>query len=127
MRTRALLIYDGDCGFCTRAVALLRRRIRPDCDAEPWQFTDLRAAGVTEERARHEVLWVAPDGMVLGGARAVAELLRGAGGAWSALGTVLRLPPVRPLAHRVYRLVADNRHRLPGGTPACALPGATKS
>ena len=32
------------------------------------------------------------------------------------------LPFVRELAAAVYRLIAENRHRMPGGSPACALP-----
>jgi predicted DCC family thiol-disulfide oxidoreductase YuxK len=35
---------------------------------------------------------------------------------------VLRTPPVRWLAAGVYRLIANNRQRMPGGTAACALP-----
>ena len=31
---------------------------------------------------------------------------------------------VNTLAGIVYRWVARNRHRLPGGTPACSLPPA---
>lgn len=57
-----------------------------------------------------------------GGAQAVARLLMRSGGAWAYLGALLTLAPVRPLAALGYRWVARNRHRLPGGTPACALP-----
>jgi len=31
------------------------------------------------------------------------------------------LAALRPLAGVVYRIIARNRHRLPGGTPACRL------
>ncbi|MDT0269979.1 DUF393 domain-containing protein [Streptomyces sp. DSM 44915] len=122
MNARPVLVYDGDCGFCTTSVRFAERWIRPDCTTVAWQFADLAALGVTAERARHEVLWVTPSGRVHGGARAVAKLLSRAGRWWAPLGAVLALPPVSWLAHGCYRLVARHRHRLPGGTPACALP-----
>ncbi|WP_077063753.1 thiol-disulfide oxidoreductase DCC family protein [Streptomyces sp. MP131-18] len=122
MNTSPVLVYDGDCGFCTSSMQFARRRIRPRCEATPWQFADLAALGVTRERAEHEVLWVTPTGAVYGGAHAVAKLLMSAGGAWAVLGALLRLPPQRWAAHGVYRLVAANRRRMPGGTPACAVP-----
>ncbi|MFF9119219.1 thiol-disulfide oxidoreductase DCC family protein [Streptomyces massasporeus] len=126
MRTRPVLIFDGDCGFCTTSVGIARRLVRPRCDVVAWQHADLVSLGVTEEQARHEALWVTPTGRVYGGAQAVAKVLLSAGGVWSVAGAVLTLPPVRWVAHGVYRLVADNRGRLPGGTAACAVPG-TKS
>ncbi|MCF3960658.1 thiol-disulfide oxidoreductase DCC family protein [Streptomyces fuscigenes] len=122
MRNRSVLVYDGDCAFCTTCVEFAERRLRPDCDMTPWQFADLDALGTTAERAQYEVLWVTPAGTVLGGAQAVAKLLMRCGGAWPVVGALLTLPPVRWIAHGAYRLVAANRARLPGGTPACAVP-----
>ncbi|MGW0122137.1 thiol-disulfide oxidoreductase DCC family protein [Streptomyces sp. NPDC003327] len=122
MRSRPVLVYDGDCGFCTTSANFAERRVRPRCDIVPWQFADLDALGVTAERAQYEVLWVTPDGTVRGGAEAVAKALLSAGGAWAPLGATLLLPGVRWAAARVYRVVAAHRHRLPGGTPACAVP-----
>ncbi|MFR9731086.1 thiol-disulfide oxidoreductase DCC family protein [Saccharopolyspora sp. MS10] len=116
-----VLIYDGDCGFCTRSVRIaarlpLRARIAP------WQEADLAALRTTEQRARHEVLWVDERGAVSGGAAAVAALLRHCGFPWSVPGFLLSLPVLRAVAALVYRAIAANRHRLPGATPACALP-----
>ncbi|MEW2256843.1 DUF393 domain-containing protein [Streptomyces sp. NPDC047869] len=122
MRSRPVLVYDGDCGFCTASVTLARRWIGPRCDITARQWADLEALGVTQERAEYEALWVTPDGTVYGGARAVAKLLSSARGGWPVVGAVLQLAPARRLAHGVYRAIAHNRHRLPGSTPACSLP-----
>ena len=116
------LVFDGDCAFCTRSADVARRLLPADVQVVPWQFLDLTAAGVTAERARSEVLWIGRDGAVLGGAPAVAAGLRAAGLPWSPAGVVLSVPPLRWIAPLVYRLVAANRHRLPGGTAACRLP-----
>ncbi|WP_258718658.1 thiol-disulfide oxidoreductase DCC family protein [Saccharopolyspora gloriosae] len=116
-----VLVYDGDCGFCTRSVRLAERLpLRARIVA--WQDADLGALRITEQRARHEVLWVSERGRVLGGADAVAALLKDCGLPWSIPGTLLSLPVLRSLAAFAYRRVAENRHRLPGATPACALP-----
>lgn len=122
MRTRPVLLYDGDCAFCTSSVHAAERLLRPGGEITPWQFADLDGLGVTRARAEHEVLWVTPVGTVYGGVQAVAKLLLHTGGAWAVPGALLTLPPLRWVAHGVYRLVADNRDRMPGGTPACALP-----
>ena len=119
---RPALVYDGDCGFCTRSAALARRVLPADCAVVPWQGADLAAVGTTAERARREALWVSRTGEVVGGARAVAAALREAGSGWALLGRLLQLPPIGLLADAVYRVVAANRMRLPGGTAACALP-----
>ncbi|MFF4243345.1 thiol-disulfide oxidoreductase DCC family protein [Streptomyces sp. NPDC001822] len=126
MRTRPVLVYDGDCAFCTSSVHFAERRLRPRCEITPWQFADLESLGVTQERAEYELLWCTPTGSVYGGAQAVAKLLLSAGAVWSVLGALLTLPPVRWLAHGVYRLVADHRDSMPGGTPACAVPAAQR-
>jgi predicted DCC family thiol-disulfide oxidoreductase YuxK len=119
------LVFDGDCGFCTTSAGWVADRLRreghPEAHLVPWQRTDLAGLGIAETRARHEVLWVTPD-TVHGGAEAFAAWLRYRGGPYGALGTAMSWPGVRTLAAAVYRLVADNRQRLPGGTPACALP-----
>lgn len=116
---RALLIFESDCGFCNRCIRFASRRLPSRARYQPWQRTDLAALGITRDRARHEVLWVAPDGKVFGGAQAIAKLLLDCGGPWALLGFLLRIPPFRWLAFGVYRGVARNRWRLPGGGPQC--------
>ncbi|MFJ4837713.1 thiol-disulfide oxidoreductase DCC family protein [Streptomyces sp. NPDC088746] len=117
-----LLVYDGDCAFCTTSAAYLMRRLRPKCAAAPWQFTDLDALGITRRRAQHELLYISSKGTVYGGAQAVARLLLSAGGIWAWPGGLLTLPPVRWVAHGIYRIIATHRDRLPGGSPVCAMP-----
>ncbi|MEQ7126903.1 DUF393 domain-containing protein [Actinopolymorpha sp. B11F2] len=115
-------LFDGDCGFCTRSAQLIKRWIPTCADVVPWQRVDLAALGVTRTQAEHEVVWIGPDGRIDGGAQAIAGLLLDAGGMWLVPGAVIRIPPFRWLAQLVYRVIAVNRYRLPGGTPACALP-----
>jgi predicted DCC family thiol-disulfide oxidoreductase YuxK len=120
------IIYDGDCAFCTSSAHWLAGRLHrpkgPNARLVPWQFTDLAALGTTAERTRREALWISPDGTIDGGAAAFAEWLKFRGGAYGIVGRVLDLPVIRALAAAVYGVIAKNRHRMPGGSPACALP-----
>ena len=52
----------------------------------------------------------------------VSALLVGAGRGWRVIGVLMRVPGLHWLSGVVYRCVARNRYRLPGGTAACALP-----
>jgi predicted DCC family thiol-disulfide oxidoreductase YuxK len=117
---RALLIYEGDCGFCNRCARFIARRLPSDAELKPWQRVDLDSYRIPRSRARYEILWVAPDGRVDGGAQAIAKLLMDCGGPWAVLGMLIRVPPLRWVAHGVYRLIANNRDRMPGGGPTCA-------
>ena len=115
------LVYDGDCAFCTSAVrAMSKVRLTADVSV-PWQRADLSALGVTEAQCREAVQLVEP-GRVSAGHRAFGRLLLQAALPWRPFGLLLLVPPFSWLAAGLYRLIADNRSRLPGGTPACALP-----
>ncbi|MDT7570151.1 MAG: hypothetical protein QOE05_325 [Actinomycetota bacterium] len=118
----ATLVFDGDCGFCTRCVALVPGSARRTTTVVPYQRADLAALGLTAGECAEAVQWVGDDGSRAPGHAAIGRLLQSAGGIWRALGTALLVPPISWLAALVYRLVAANRMRLPGGTPACAIP-----
>lgn len=118
-----LLVFEGDCGFCTTSARFGQRWLGLD-HVEPWQFLDLESLGLTAEQCTTAVQWVAEDGEVVAAEFAVIASLRHAGGVWKVLGGLVNLPGIRQLAGVVYRLVAKYRHQLPGGTPACKLPGA---
>ena len=120
-RGRGTLVFDGDCGFCTTAAGWARR-IAPGVETVAWQLADLDSLGVSAAAAAEQVQFVEPGGRVSGGARAVARLLVLRGGPLGLLGRLILLPGVRAVAAGAYRLVAANRYRLPGGTPACRIP-----
>jgi predicted DCC family thiol-disulfide oxidoreductase YuxK len=124
--SRSVLLYDGDCAFCTSSAQLIERWVHPHAALVPWQFTDLPSLGTIRSRVEREVVWIGRDDRVDGGAQAVASLLLETGRGWAVVGMLLRLPPIRWLAWLVYVVVSRNRHRLPGGTPACVLPPAQR-
>lgn len=117
---RPVFVFDGDCAFCTSAAHLLER-IGPEAEIVAWQFADLDELGITAAQASEAVRWIDADGTVRSGHEAIAAALGTAGRPWRIVGRVILLPVVSPLAAATYRLIARNRHRLPGGTPACAI------
>jgi predicted DCC family thiol-disulfide oxidoreductase YuxK len=125
-----MLVYDGDCGFCQRCVEFGREHLPVMPRVSRWQDLDLAEQGLTLDQVTQSVQLLGPDGLRASGARAVALLLavqplRG----WRALGWFMLVPPVSWAAEAVYRVVARNRHRLPGSTGTCAVgpEGASKA
>ena len=116
-------VFDGDCAFCTACAEFIERHIpTPGARVIAWQFTDLDRLGLTAAECEEAVQWVGTDGGRAAGPDAIAQLLGRSRLGWRALGVLLRLAPVRAAAWPAYRWVARNRHRLPGGTAACAVP-----
>jgi predicted DCC family thiol-disulfide oxidoreductase YuxK len=114
-----VLVFDGDCAFCSSCARLLER-IGPQAEIVAWQLTDLDELGITAEQAAEAVRWIETDGTARSGHEAIAAALGTAGRPWRLAGRAILLPLVSRLAAAAYRLIAGNRHRLPGGTPACA-------
>ena len=118
-----VLAYDGDCGFCQTSVDRIRALASPTLEAVPWQFLPAEATAPHLERLDEEVLLLRGDTVLAGGADALARYVATSPSpAYRLLAAVVRLPGIRFCARAVYRWVSRNRHRLPGGTPACALP-----
>lgn len=119
-----MLIFDGDCGFCTSSAKWAARGWRGDQRAVPWQRLDgdqLADLGLTPEDCRRAAWWVDDRGQLLRGHRAVAKALEAGGGWRRPAGVAIGWPPLSWIAAGVYRLVSKYRHRLPGGTPACRV------
>ena len=120
--SRHVLIFDGDCGFCTSTARFIAARSTTPIEIHAWQLVDVTQFGLTEAETARRVYFIT-KGEAFGGHLALAQVLwlqRGIG--WKALGWLMTVPPTCWLASVGYALVARFRHRLPGGTPACAVP-----
>ena len=114
------LIWDGDCAFCARCVAFIERRIKTDVKIVAHQKADLSTLGLTTEQCMTALQWVSRNSTVRSGSRAVAALLRSSTFGWAVVGVAIDLPVVRVFSSAIYKLIANNRQHLPGGTDACA-------
>jgi predicted DCC family thiol-disulfide oxidoreductase YuxK len=122
-----VLLFDGDCAFCSSCARWIQRRVPTPARLVAWQHTDPTALGVTLQEVDEAVVMVAVDLTHTNGPAAVASLLRtSTSGAWRVAGGVLALRPVLAVAWPLYRWIGRNRHRLPGGTPQCSLPAAER-
>jgi predicted DCC family thiol-disulfide oxidoreductase YuxK len=117
---RGTLIFDGNCGFCTRSRnALVKLDRHHRIATAPFQRPGTRErTGLTEEQLGSAVWWLDENGGKRSGAAAVNAALA------AALGTkapvlFYRLPGVRQAQESAYRWVARNRHRFPGTKPWC--------
>lgn len=118
-----MVLYDADCGFCTRCSRML---VRGGARANfvPLQTADLAALGVDSERAAQELPAVLDSGAVGYGAEAFRAAL-GTGPWWMRVGAgLLGLWPLSALGRWVYRLVAANRYRMPGSAASCRPPAS---
>src|SRR5262245_13184856 len=117
---RPVLVFDGDCAFCTRSARWVEARVDGRADVRPWQELDLVALGLTERDVSEAAWWVEGERRDRGH-RSIGRALIAIGGAWGLAGRLILVPPVSWVARPVYTLVARNRHKMPGGTDACRL------
>lgn len=123
-----VLLYDGDCAFCSSTARWLTDHVPGPTRLAPWQHTDLGALGVDPHDADAAVVFVdtrldqrhGPDGFA-------ALLATSTARTWRLLGRLLGTRAGLALGWPAYRAIARNRHRLPGGTPQCSLPQAERS
>ena len=104
------LLYDGDCPFCRREVAWLRRHDRHRRLA----LEDISALGfdpawygLSWQEVRGVLHGVLPDGRVLCRVEAIREVYRAVGLGWLVAPT--RLPGVSSIFDRAYDAFARNR------------------
>ncbi len=122
-----ILVYDGDCGFCTRSVQFVLQHDRRG--TARFAARDGVAGRAVRERHPHlqdveSLLWVERrDGeeRVFIYSDAVLETARYLGGIYAVLAAVGRVVP-RILRDPAYNVVARVRKRIMGGATACHLP-----
>ena len=117
-----ILLFDGDCAFCTTAAQRMAARWTRPAHAVAWQSLGdggLGEVGLIMADARAAAYWVDEQDRLFRGHRAVAKALMAGAPAQRALGALILVPPLSWLARPGYWLIARYRHRLPGATDAC--------
>ena len=118
-----VLVFDGDCGFCTTCARFMASWVISDHDASvaPWQRLDLAQLALTPDQCRAAVQWVGEGGQVASGHAAIAAALRAGNPVWRPVGALLVAPGFSWLAEHLYSWIAGHRFALPGATPACRV------
>jgi predicted DCC family thiol-disulfide oxidoreductase YuxK len=108
---RLVLVYDGECEFCTRLARWVEQRDRKDRVAvKPSQESGLtEALGLTRVEVGRAAWAVEPGGRKFEGAAAINRVLRELGGGWSLAASLYGVAPVRWVEDAYYRRVARRR------------------
>jgi NADH dehydrogenase len=104
----SILVYDADCGFCTRAARWAARKFSHGEQAEAWQFLGegvLERYGLSVNDVQEAAWWVDSRGRRERGHRAVGRALLAGGGLRGLVGWFVLTPPTSRLAAGIYRLV----------------------
>jgi predicted DCC family thiol-disulfide oxidoreductase YuxK len=130
MTPHPIVLFDGQCGLCTRSVRFIAARDR----AGTFRFAPLQGATAARECARLDITGLTvPDGdpgtmILIDGNRALTRSDAALAIAsrltlpWRLLA-IMRIIP-RPLRDAAYRWIARNRHRWFRGADSCLLPDA---
>ncbi len=105
-RAQVLVIVDGDCTFCRRAVAWIRPRLTQKTRFVPYQLVDLTALSLTRRECEQRVQFIC-GGYRSSGANAVADLLQDMKLPYKLLAHLMR--SLAPVSQRVYDYVAAHR------------------
>ena len=125
MQKSWVLIYDGDCQFCQLSLDFGIRNLRIFPKYVAFQKIDPKDFGLTASQVRSQI-WLAQKSpaisAALGGHLAAGAILKLQPSRWlKVLGWLATTPPASWAANLLYKLIAANRHRLPGGSRACKL------
>ncbi len=129
---RLLVLYDGYCGLCNRAVRWFLRRDRHD----RFRFAPASSPAVSALLAESEASLAArtilvlcdsgqPEQQLFVRSEAILLMLAELPRPWPAVVRVLRLIPC-PLRDLAYGFIARIRYRLWGRYDACPLPSAAE-
>lgn len=122
-RTNGVVLFDGTCAFCERAVVFIATRdphdyFRFGASQSPQAAAMLAPYGVSRETARSIIL--IEDGKVYLRSTATLRIAAKLSAPWSWARVFLWIPePVRDAA---YAVVAAIRHRIAGKSNACNVP-----
>ena len=125
MQESWVLIYDGDCQFCQLSLDFGIRNLRVFPQYVAFQKIDPQDFGLTASQVRSQI-WLAQKSqaniLALGGHLAAGAILKLQPSRWlKVLGWLATTPPTSWVASLLYKVIAANRHRLPGGSRACKL------
>ena len=113
--SKPLLIYDGDCGFCTYWARYWQNLTGDRVSYAPYQEVAAQYPAIPLAEFQRAVQYVAPDGKIASAAEASFLTLSHARGKGFWLALYRRLPGFAAISERVYAFIASHRpvfHRL---------------
>jgi predicted DCC family thiol-disulfide oxidoreductase YuxK len=124
MNEHPIILFDGVCNLCDKAVQFIISKDPEAC----FRFAAMQSLAGQALLARHGLTGLSTETMVLIDGMtirlcsdAVIEIARRLPGGWSRLAWLVHIP--KGLRDAGYRLLARNRFRWFGKKQACLLPG----
>jgi len=114
-----VLVYDGDCAFCTLWVNRLRQWLPAFPEAKTSQSVALDSYALTHDDVEKYAWYITPSHQYAGHLATSALLRAQPRFGLRLVGWLLATWPISWVAAGVYTFIAKFRHKLPGGTPAC--------
>lgn len=112
---KPLLIYDGDCGFCTYWARYWQKLTQDRVSYEPYQQAAIRFPQIPIAEFQRAVQYIAPDGQIASAAKASFLTLSHARGKGIWLALYRSLPGFAAISEWAYKFIASQRpafHRL---------------
>jgi predicted DCC family thiol-disulfide oxidoreductase YuxK len=106
---RPVLVYDGDCAFCTYWARYWQKLTGEQVDYRPFQEVEEQYPGIPRAEFQRAVQYIAPDGRRASGAEASFLTLSHARGKACWLALYQGLPGFAALSERVYVFIAAHR------------------
>ena len=110
-RTRAVVVYDGECPFCLKHIERIRRRDSRGCfeyAARQAPGLEVRFPKLTDQDFNSGMRLITPQGNIHVGADAVYHIARRLP-VYRRLAWLYRVPVLHGLSRLVYRWVAAHR------------------
>jgi predicted DCC family thiol-disulfide oxidoreductase YuxK len=114
-----VLVYDGDCAFCTLWVNRLKSWLPVFPKIQTSQTLALEDYALSQDDVEKYAWYITPTHQYAGHLAASALLRSQSRFGLRFLGNLIALPPVSWVAAGIYAFTARFRHKLPGGTPTC--------
>ena len=116
------LLYDGDCGFCTKSALFAKSRLAKDLDIITWQSVDdLKKYDLSVNDVTKRAYFIDDENKAIGGSKAIFSVGKLMKNPWRLIAKFLSLPIFSWITETVYKLVAKNRHHMPGSTQSCRI------
>lgn len=125
MSDSKVLIYDGDCQFCQLSLEFGIKHVPSFPKYISYKRIIPANFGLTDVQVRSKIWLVDSQDKSqkpLGGHLAAGAILSSQTNfLYRVLGWLISTPPTSWVADLIYRFVAANRHRMPGGSRQCKL------
>jgi len=123
-RSEPLLLYDGVCVLCTRAIRIVLKRDR----SRTSRFAPLHGETAEAVLAEHpelrgidSMIWLDENGQAFTRSAAALAIARHLGGGWALCGSLARIVPTT-VRDALYAWIARVRYRVFGRYDDCPVP-----